>query len=337
MAQPGIFGRFSETTVSFVTELGGSGTGAPSLVADPNIYNLSIDVPSLVGDTFTLTGDFFILSGSGFEELDPTQLTFSSLIDPAPVIGDDVSLTDNGDGTFSITYDISFLQEQVADDGQFLDIITITDTANQTDDVDDLAFVNFTCFAPGTGIATPTGDIAIEDLSVGDLVLTADGRAVPVRWIGRQTVSTRFGPAERLLPVRIAAGALGKNSPKRDLIVTADHAMVVGDFLVNAAALVGGAQIDFVSLSELGQRFTVYHLETDAHEVILAEGAESESFLDNAGRRAFDNFNDYERLYGSERVIPELPMPRISAARLLPQALKKRLGIVPSAAQKRCA
>ena len=87
------------------------------------------------------------------------------------------------------------------------------------------------CFFPGTLIATPSGERKVEELVSGDLVLIGDCRAipatwiarmrqhfrqrlgfslaVPIKWIGRETVSTRFGPAERLMPVRFAAGSLG--------------------------------------------------------------------------------------------------------------------------------
>ena len=72
-------------------------------------------------------------------------------------------------------------------------------------------FGNFivVCFFPGTLIATPDGERKVEALAAGDEVLNAEGRTVPVKWIGRQTVSTQFGPAERLMPVRFAAGSLG--------------------------------------------------------------------------------------------------------------------------------
>ena len=65
------------------------------------------------------------------------------------------------------------------------------------------------CFFPGTLIATPYDERKIEELVSGDMVLVEDSRAVPVRWIGYQTISTRFGPAERLMPVRFSAGSLG--------------------------------------------------------------------------------------------------------------------------------
>jgi hypothetical protein len=132
---------------------------------------------------------------------------------------------------------------------------------------------NPVCFLPGTAIATPAGEVAVERLAIGDLVTTAQGRAVPVRWIGRQTLSTLFGPPERLMPVRVQAGALGGGLPLRDLVLTADHALLIDGLLINAGALVNGASIDWVPISELGERFTVYHVETEDHDIILAEGA----------------------------------------------------------------
>ena len=65
------------------------------------------------------------------------------------------------------------------------------------------------CFFPGTMIATPSGECKVEELACGDLVLVGESRTVPVKWIGRQSVSTLFGPADRLMPIRFAAGSLG--------------------------------------------------------------------------------------------------------------------------------
>ena len=65
------------------------------------------------------------------------------------------------------------------------------------------------CFLSGTLVATPAGERIVENLAAGDMVLTAEGKAVPVKWIGHCAVSTRFGPAERLMPVRFAPGSLG--------------------------------------------------------------------------------------------------------------------------------
>lgn len=188
-----------------------------------------------------------------------------------------------------------------------------------------------TCFLTGTGIATANGVCAVEDLQIGDLVLTADGQTVPVKWIGRQAVATQFGPAERRMPVRVRAGALGDGLPVRDLTLTADHALLIDGLLINAGALVNGSSIDYVPLCELGDSYTVYHIETENHDVILAEGAPAETYIDYVARRAFDNYAEYVDLYGEDRTIPEMPHARMSSARHLPPALAARLGIARAA------
>ena len=172
------------------------------------------------------------------------------------------------------------------------------------------------CFAPGTAIATPEGTVAVEALSIGDPVLTADGRTVPVKWVGRQTRSPLF---QRIRMIRVAAGALADRLPLRDLVLTADHALLIDGLLINAGALVNGTTI--TELRDLPERVTVYHIETEAHDVILAEGTPAETFIDYAGRQAFDNYAEYVALYGADRAIAENPAPRISSARMLPAAL----------------
>ena len=178
------------------------------------------------------------------------------------------------------------------------------------------------CFAPGTAIATPEGAVAVEALSIGDPVLTADGRTVPVKWVGRQTRAPLF---QRIRMIRVAAGVLGDGLPLRDLVLTADHALLIDGLLINAGALVNGTTI--TELRDLPERVTVYHIETEAHDVILAEGTPAETFIDYAGRQAFDNYAEYVALYGADRPIAENPAPRISSARMLPAALCARLGI----------
>ena len=180
------------------------------------------------------------------------------------------------------------------------------------------------CFAPGTGIATPSGEVAVERLAEGDPILTADGRTIPVRWIGRQTVSTLFA-GDRARPVLIEAGALGHGLPHSDLTVTADHGMILDGLVINAGALVNGTTITLVPLADLPERVTYYHVETADHDVILAHGAAAETFVDYAGRAAFDNFADYLARHGAEHTLPEMTRPRITSARQLPAAIRARL------------
>jgi len=165
----------------------------------------------------------------------------------------------------------------------------------------------------------------VQNLAIGDTVRTADGRDVPVKWVGQQTVMTCFGPAERLMPVRFAAGSLDDGLPQTDLTVTADHGMLVDGVICQAGALVNGTTITRVPLAEMGETFTVYHIETEAHEIILANGAPAETFIDNVSRRVFDNYAEFEALYGEVPEMEELPYPRAMSARQVPEAIRRKL------------
>ncbi len=181
-----------------------------------------------------------------------------------------------------------------------------------------------TCFLAGTRIATPSGERPVEALAIGDLVLGADGRARPVRWIGRQTVVSVFADPQLNFPVRIVAGALAENTPSRDLLVSPDHAVLVDGLLVQAAALVDGVAVRREPAP--AERFTWYHIELEDHALVLAEGTPAETYVDHVTRRRFDNYAEYAALYGDAAPsIPELPLPRVKSARQLPAAVRARL------------
>ncbi|WP_311957293.1 Hint domain-containing protein [Halomonas garicola] len=186
------------------------------------------------------------------------------------------------------------------------------------------------CFAAGTMIATPQGEVAVEDLSIGDEILTDSGASVKVKWVGRQTVRNKALAnllADNHRPVRIQKDALAEGVPNRDLTVTANHGMIIDGLVINAAVLVNNDTIDYVPQSELAETSTYYHIETEGHEVILANGAEAETYIDYVDRQAFDNHGEYVELYGIERTVVEMPHHRISSRRLLPLAVRERLGI----------
>ena len=130
------------------------------------------------------------------------------------------------------------------------------------------------------------------------------------------------------MPVRFAAGALGDGLPHSALTVTADHALLVDGILCQAEALVNGATVTRVPISEFGERFEVYHVETERHELILANGVTAETFVDNASRKAFDNYAEFEALYGANPPeMMELPHPRAANARQLPKRMRIRFGL----------
>jgi hypothetical protein len=179
------------------------------------------------------------------------------------------------------------------------------------------------CFMPGTMIRTPGGEVAVEMIACGDQVMTTDGRTEKVSWIGRQTVSLRFADPLRVLPIRIKAGALGENVPSRDLLLSPDHAILVGEVLIQAGALVNGTSI--VRETNVPQTFTYYHVELDDHSLILAENVPAETFVDNVDRLAFDNWAEHQALYPEGRQINEMPYPRAKAFRQVPKAIRALL------------
>ena len=149
------------------------------------------------------------------------------------------------------------------------------------------------CFLRGTRISTLRGDVAVEDLRIGDLLITAAGGAQPVKWIGTRAYITRLLHEHHrtaVMPVRIAAGALGEGSPVRNLFVSPEHMMCIDDVLVPAGKLLNGTTITRCDSFEVVQYF---HIELPRHGVIYAEGAPAESFLDTGNRNMFFNVLDY--------------------------------------------
>ena len=160
--------------------------------------------------------------------------------------------------------------------------------------------------------------MAVEDLTVGTKLRTADGGTTTVKWLGEMPIDTRLVHPARANPVCITAGALGDGLPKQDLRLSPDHAIEIDGVLYNAGALVNGTTI-YQERGKLPDGFTYYHIETVAHELLLAEGVPAESFVDYAGREAFDNGDEVRG------PIAEMDLPRISAARHVPAHLRERL------------
>jgi hypothetical protein len=147
------------------------------------------------------------------------------------------------------------------------------------------------CYCAGTAILTDRGAVAVESLRIGDRLMVASGAARAIKWIGRRSYEGRFVAKNRdILPVCFAQGSLGDGLPLRDLYVSPLHAMMIDDVLIPARALVNGGSIRQMDVVE---RVEYFHLELATHDVILAEGAPSESYLDRDNRGMFQNAAEY--------------------------------------------
>jgi Ca2+-binding RTX toxin-like protein len=142
------------------------------------------------------------------------------------------------------------------------------------------------CFTPGTQIATPKGEIAVEDLVVGDRVITRDNGIQVIRWIGRRDLTAAdLTVNDTLRAVMIRQGALGYGLPERDMIVSPQHRILISndetmlyfderEVLVAAKHLVGRPGVERMDATDI----SYIHVMFDNHEVILSDGAWTESF-----------------------------------------------------------
>ena len=105
-------------------------------------------------------------------------------------------------------------------------------------------------------------------------------------WLGHRRVDCRAHPDRPAVwPVRVAAGAFAPRVPERDLFLSPDHAVFLGGALIPIRYLVNDATIRQQPVDEV----TYWHVELPRHDVVFAEGAAAESFLDTGNRSAFEN------------------------------------------------
>ncbi|MCZ8375765.1 MAG: Hint domain-containing protein [Beijerinckiaceae bacterium] len=169
-------------------------------------------------------------------------------------------------------------------------------TLQNTNVADVTSSLQVACLLRGTMVATPDGEVAVEALAVGDLVSTVDGVAKPVKWIGKRAYAGPFARGNaRVTPVKISAGALGDNVPSRDLFVSPEHAVLVDGVLVPAQHLVNGSTIVAATGIDVIEYF---HVEFDTPQVLMTNGAPTESYVDEGSRQMFANYAEYVELYG---------------------------------------
>ncbi|MBK1634392.1 hypothetical protein CKO19_01410 [Rhodovulum adriaticum] len=191
-------------------------------------------------------------------------------------------LTDNG-------WTVDNLAKTTDSDGNGFDgqVTLVNSTTGESSNIN---FTNIEeiipCFTPGTLIATPRGERPVEELREGDKVITRDNGIQEIRWIGSTPVPTdRLARDTHLAPVLIRAGALGNGLPERDMLVSPQHRVLIAsdraalyfeerEVLVAAKHLTDDGGIRVVRPEGL----TYLHFMFDQHEVVLSNGAWTESF-----------------------------------------------------------
>lgn len=160
------------------------------------------------------------------------------------------------------------------------------------------------CFLRGTHLRTPAGEVAIEDLKIGDRLVAAGGAVRPIRWIGRMVVGRNSSGAwsDDAMPIRVARGAFGAGNPHRDLYLSRAHMVYLDGLLMPIGDLINGRTIAPVDVND--DRLEYFHVEFEMHDVVLAEGAPCETLRLTPERLwSFDNGNEYLDLYGQPREV----------------------------------
>jgi hypothetical protein len=153
----------------------------------------------------------------------------------------------------------------------------------------EITATDFVCFLAGTLIATERGEVPVETLRAGDLVLARHGGQVslkPLVWVG--SMQARAASGAHGVPIIIETDALGQGMPVRDLRVSPEHALLVDDVLIPAHLLVNG---ETIRPDPTLRRVTYHHLELERHGLLLSDGAWSESYREAGNRHLFDNAN----------------------------------------------
>jgi len=175
-----------------------------------------------------------------------------------------------------------------ADGDSFSGVIRFTDGAGTVEGTLEFSEIEnlIICFTPGSRIATPRGEVEVQDLRAGDRVITRDDGVQEINWIGKKKLSATDLIADpKLRPVLIRKGSLGNGLPERDMMVSPNHRMLMAnsqtqvlfderEVLVAAKHLVGQPGVH--QIDTLGTEYV--HVMFERHEVILGDGTWTESF-----------------------------------------------------------
>ncbi len=276
-------------------------------------------------DSFFLTKDQLSTNGSTTFEIDGgTGSTAAGDVDDYDIIefGPGLSMVDG-----TLLWSIDETGVPILDNNGFPASSTSYSGSFQVTDGTNTYTVNFSeieaivCFVRGSLIDTSSGPKPIETLKVGDLVLTKDNGYKPISWIGSRSFSKDvLTESSKLYPVRIRQGALGDGLPEKDLYVSPQHRMLVKSKIVERVlgvreALVTAKQLTVLDGIDIVTDFDeveYFHILFDQHEIVFAEGAETESLY--VGKESLKSLGDEAceeifTIFPELRTLEEAPKP----------------------------
>jgi hypothetical protein len=299
-------GNVINTNGPSLLELGGAGVGSLSGIGTQIKGFEAIEFSS--GANWVISGDVAGLGDgvtiSGMSRVDTIVLDGFAAVSESLVSGVGLEMSN---GTITVTLDIT---------GSFSNGLQVAVADGDT------VITDVTCFAAGTRIATPAGNIPVEQLKIGALVCTLNGGDQPVKWVGWRHYDGKMIRGNRLaLPVCIRRDAIADGVPARDLWVSPGHAIAIDQVLVHALRLVNGVSV--VQQGEV-ESVTYYHIELESHAILLAENCPAESFRDEHFRQQFGNLEEYRRLYPEDEAPSAACLPRLDSGFLL-HAIQRRV------------
>ena len=296
-----------------------SGTGASAPTTDPvGSYSAAGANAPIFVDGFTSGGPF-----------DLTAVPFDASA-PQPVLINNgiqqnlLQITENG-----VTYGLQLDPNLNYSDTTFAAFRDLSGTGTE------ITESTMPCYCRGTLIRTDCGEKRVEELAIGDVVVTASGPLRPIKWIGRRSYTGRFVMGRKdILPVCIKAGALADDVPRRDLWISPHHAMYFaekypaegddGGLLIEAKDLINSVSI---VQAESVEQVEYFHVELETHDVIIAEGALSETFIDDDSGGMFHNAHEDRRLDAEEHAAPaQYCAPRVDEGYGL-ETIRRRIAL----------
>jgi Hint domain len=280
-----------------------------------SVENLTFDVYGLIYSSMPQEVNAGKITVTAYDAIgNPVPVTFTYPMDGSYAIGTDgdgywIEATDSAIPVISVGVNVAGpIAVLVIETGLSSHAVNSTTSIS----IDDLFFdiaMPMPCFVAGTLIKTEFGEVPVENLKVGDRVMTRDHGLRPIRWTG--TVKTAGNG--RNAPIMIKKGTLGN---EHDLLVSPQHRMLLVG--IHAELLTGDSEV-LAAAIHLCNGDTIYvhktetvryvHFMFDEHEIVYANGSLSESFY--PGDIALDSVD----MLAQEEILRLFPELRDRAAR----------------------